>query len=64
MFTAPLVKAKQALVKLKQEMTQMDIRVGVVQHVLLQAKLKERHEQNRAIGGAANASAESVGFAI
>ena len=61
---APLVKAKQALVKLKQEMTQMDIRMGVVQHILLQAKLKERHEQNRAIGGAVNINTETAGFAI
>ncbi len=47
--TAPLVKIKQAMQKLKQEMTQMDIRIGVVQHVLLQAKLKEKVSQNRGI---------------
>lgn len=45
---APLVKIKQAINKLKQESVQMDIRVGVLQHILLQAKLKERTEQSRA----------------
>ena len=45
---APLVKIKQAIAKLKQESTQMDIRIGVVQHVLLNAKLREKtsHSQN------------------
>ena len=38
-FSAPLVKIKQALAKLKQEVTQMDIRIGVVQHVLLQVNV-------------------------
>ena len=47
--TAPLVKVKQAIQKLRQESSQMDIRIGVVQHILLQAKLKEKHDQNRSI---------------
>lgn len=42
---APLVKIKQAIQKLKTEMNQMDIRTGVVQHILLQAKLKEKSDQ-------------------
>jgi estrogen-related receptor beta like 1 len=46
---APLVKIKQAMQKLKQECNQMDIRIGVVQHVLLQAKLKEKTSHNRGI---------------
>ncbi len=32
------MKVKQALAKLKQEVTQMDIRTGVMQHVLLQVR--------------------------
>ncbi|KGL94441.1 Intraflagellar transport protein 57, partial [Charadrius vociferus] len=39
---APLVKIKQALTKLKQETTQMDIQIGVIEHTLLQSKLKEK----------------------
>ena len=44
---APLVKVKQAIQKLKQESTQMDIRIGVVQHILLQAKLREKTDKSR-----------------
>ncbi|XP_035986802.1 intraflagellar transport protein 57 homolog isoform X1 [Fundulus heteroclitus] len=44
---APLVKIKQSLTKLKQEMVQMDVRIGVVQHTLLQAKLKEKSNMTR-----------------
>ena len=45
--TAPLVKIKQAMASLKKEITQMDIRIGVIQHILLQAKLKEKTSHNR-----------------
>ncbi|EHB13299.1 Intraflagellar transport protein 57-like protein [Heterocephalus glaber] len=38
---APSVKIKQSLTKLKQETIQMDIRIGVVEHILLQSKLKK-----------------------
>ncbi|MEE6470006.1 hypothetical protein FKM82_008841 [Ascaphus truei] len=44
---APLVKIKQALMKLKQETVQMDIRIGVVEHTLLQSKLKEKSDMTR-----------------
>ncbi|XP_077677112.1 intraflagellar transport protein 57 homolog isoform X3 [Eretmochelys imbricata] len=44
---APLVKIKQALTKLKQETVQMDIRIGVVEHTLLQSKLKEKSNMTR-----------------
>ncbi|KAB0341776.1 hypothetical protein FD754_018702 [Muntiacus muntjak] len=44
---APLVKIKQSLTKLKQETAQMDIRVGVVEHTLLQSKLKEKSNMTR-----------------
>lgn len=45
--TAPLVKIKQSIQQLKKEITQMDIRSGVVEHVLLQAKLKDKTSQNK-----------------
>ncbi|XP_071348127.1 intraflagellar transport protein 57 homolog [Trachinotus anak] len=44
---APVVKIKQSLTKLKQEIVQMDVRIGVVQHTLLQAKLKEKSNMTR-----------------
>ncbi|XP_007450598.1 PREDICTED: intraflagellar transport protein 57 homolog isoform X1 [Lipotes vexillifer] len=44
---APLVKIKQSLTKLKQETIQMDIRIGVVEHTLLQSKLKEKSNMTR-----------------
>ena len=44
---APLVKIKQSLTKLRQETAQMDIRVGVVEHTLLQSKLKEKPNMTR-----------------
>uniref|UniRef100_A0A3P9AA86 Intraflagellar transport protein 57 homolog n=1 Tax=Esox lucius TaxID=8010 RepID=A0A3P9AA86_ESOLU len=44
---APVVRIKQSLTKLKQEIVQMDIRIGVVEHTLLQAKLKEKSKMTR-----------------
>lgn len=44
---APVVKIKQSLTKLKQEVVQMDVRIGVVEHTLLQAKLKEKNNMTR-----------------
>ncbi|XP_013877471.1 intraflagellar transport protein 57 homolog [Austrofundulus limnaeus] len=44
---APVVKIKQSLTKLKQEILQMDVRIGVVEHTLLQAKLKEKSNMTR-----------------
>ncbi|KAJ3173293.1 Intraflagellar transport protein 57, partial [Geranomyces variabilis] len=38
----PLVGVKQGVVKLKAEVKQMDLRVGVIQHTLLHAKLKTK----------------------
>ena len=58
--SAPLVKIKQALQKLRQEISQMDIRIGVVNHILLQAKLKEKHDQNRSVARAGQAHDEDV----
>ncbi|XP_033067255.1 intraflagellar transport protein 57 homolog [Trachypithecus francoisi] len=44
---APLVKIKQSLTKLKQETVEMDIRIGIVEHTLLQSKLKEKSNLTR-----------------
>ena len=57
---APLVKIKQAIQKLRQEISQMDIRIGVVDHILLQAKLKDKHDQNRSVQRAAQDVDEDV----
>ncbi|XP_037278729.2 intraflagellar transport 57 isoform X1 [Rhipicephalus microplus] len=38
----PLVNIRKALSRLKQEITQMDVRIGVAVHTLLQAKIKEK----------------------
>lgn len=38
----PVVKIKQALNKMKADMTQMDLRIGVLQHTLLSAKLRSK----------------------
>ncbi|XP_075993700.1 intraflagellar transport protein 57 homolog [Genypterus blacodes] len=44
---APVVKVKQSLTKLKQEILQMDVRIGVYEHTLQQAKLKEKSNMTR-----------------
>ncbi|XP_076837138.1 intraflagellar transport protein 57 homolog [Brachyhypopomus gauderio] len=44
---APVVKIRQSLTKLKQEIQEMDVRMGVVEHTLLQAKLKEKSNMTR-----------------
>ncbi|EGD80507.1 hypothetical protein PTSG_01098 [Salpingoeca rosetta] len=41
---SPLVKIKQALKALKTEISQMDLRIGVIQHVLLAAKVRQKGE--------------------
>ncbi|KFP79246.1 Intraflagellar transport protein 57, partial [Acanthisitta chloris] len=45
--SAPLVKIKQDLTKLKQETIQMDMKIGVMQHMLLQIQLKEKSNMTR-----------------
>uniref|UniRef100_UPI003AAC899A intraflagellar transport protein 57 homolog n=1 Tax=Centroberyx gerrardi TaxID=166262 RepID=UPI003AAC899A len=44
---ALVVKIRQSLTKLKQEVVQMEVRIGVVEHTLLQAKLKEKSNMTR-----------------
>jgi len=38
-FAAPLVKIKQAIARTRHEAMQMDIRVGLLQHILLRQTL-------------------------
>ena len=48
LFAAPLIKIKKAMENIKSDMTNMDIRIGVLEHVLLQSKLRHKdliHEQ-------------------
>ena len=56
---APLVRIKQAMSKLREECQQMEIRTGVLQHVLLRSKLKEK---SLARGVAANPDDDESAF--
>ena len=46
--TSPVVKMKKALVQVKGDTKQMDLRIGVVQHVLSHAKLTNMANPERA----------------
>ena len=43
----PLVNIRKNLQRMKQEVVTMDVRIGVVQHTLLQAKLKDKSNMQR-----------------
>jgi len=43
----PLVNVRRALTRMKQEVTAMDVRVGVLEHTLLQAKLRDKSNLQR-----------------
>ena len=43
----PLVNIRKSLARMKQEVVTMDVRIGVVQHTLLQAKLKDKSNMQR-----------------
>ncbi|XP_006813858.1 intraflagellar transport protein 57 homolog [Saccoglossus kowalevskii] len=53
---APLVKIKQALQRLKNEVVQMDVRIGTLEHSLLQAKLKDKSNMQRDMNKAMSAT--------
>ena len=38
----PLVRIKQALTRVQAENTEMDLRIGVVEHTLMAAKIKNK----------------------
>ena len=43
----PLVNIRKTLARMKQEVVTMDVRIGVVQHTLVQAKLKDKSLMQR-----------------
>mmetsp|Transcript_35464 Transcript_35464/g.56724 ORF Transcript_35464/g.56724 Transcript_35464/m.56724 type:complete len:444 (+) Transcript_35464:327-1658(+) len=63
--TSPLQKIRKALAKLKAEIKQMELRIGVVGHSLLQASLENGHDGRNSHGklrdsGVASASSPKV----
>ena len=47
-IVAPLIKIKKAMENIKSDMKNMDVRIGVLEHILLQSKLRHKdliHEQ-------------------
>ncbi|CAG0895885.1 unnamed protein product [Cyprideis torosa] len=44
---SPLVTIRKALSRIKQESQAMDVRIGVVEHALLQARLRDRSQMQR-----------------
>ena len=47
--TSPLVRIKKALAKIKKEIMTMELRMGVVGHTLMQAKVRHRTAEDAAI---------------
>lgn len=39
---APLIKIKKAMENINMEMKNMDIRIGVLEHILIQSKLRHK----------------------
>jgi estrogen-related receptor beta like 1 len=48
--TAPIVKMKDAFKKLRADTRQLEVRIGVVGHTLMQAKLRQRPQEDRKHG--------------
>jgi len=49
--TAPIVKMKEAFKKLRSDTRQLEVRIGVVSHTLMQAKLRQRPQDSAKTGG-------------
>lgn len=45
--SGPLVKIKQAITKVKNELVQMELRIGVLQHVVITAKVNDKTNMTR-----------------
>ena len=45
--SSPVVKIKEALMKMQKELKSMDVRLGVLSHTVLQYKTKERNQDKR-----------------
>ena len=56
----PLVNIRKSLARMKQEVVTMDVRIGVVQHTLLQAKLKDKSNMQRDAYNWSNASQDNA----
>eukprot|EP00930_Biecheleria_cincta_P000962 TRINITY_DN102141_c0_g1_i1.p1 TRINITY_DN102141_c0_g1~~TRINITY_DN102141_c0_g1_i1.p1 ORF type:complete len:407 (+),score=122.19 TRINITY_DN102141_c0_g1_i1:92-1312(+) len=59
--TAPIVKMKDAFKKLRTDTRQLEVRIGVVSHTLMQAKLRQRpedHQKQRGLYGENRANQE------
>lgn len=48
LFVAPLVNIKKTLVQIKGEITDMDVRIGVLECLLLQTKIREERQLEQA----------------
>jgi estrogen-related receptor beta like 1 len=51
---APLVNIKKAISQIKSEITAMDVRLGVLEHSLLQARLRDKNLLLQDMNSAAN----------
>ena len=51
---SPLVNIRKSLARVKAEITGMDVRIGVVEHTLLQARMKDRSNMQRDLHQAVN----------
>ena len=49
---SPLVNIRRSLARVKSEITSMDVRIGVLEHSLLQARMKDRSNMQRDINQA------------
>merc|ERR1711959_529583 len=47
--TAPIVKMKDAFKRLRIDTRQLEVRIGVVSHTLMQAKLRQKPNENRVL---------------
>merc|ERR1712151_1107434 len=48
--TAPIAKMKDAFKRLRHDTRQLEVRIGVVSHTLMQAKLRQRPQEDRKLG--------------
>ena len=44
MFLGPLVKIKKAIEELNRDIIRMDVRIAVLEHTLMQSKVREKEE--------------------
>lgn len=49
-FSAPLVNIRKAIARVKAEISEMDVRIGVLECVVLQSKLQEKKMLEEDVG--------------